>query len=136
MNIPHWLAGLLGLDNVKSVESAQTSFAAPWANRAPAWVFFACLALIAAALVVYLRYQPGKHRKGRIGLAVLRAVVLSLLVVMLADPVLTLKLTSTPRPQLWFVFDGTESMSLQDKLPDAERTRLNTATGLKGATRR
>jgi hypothetical protein len=130
MNYLRWLGDLLGLDNVKTVESAEPSFAAPWASRAPAWVFFGCLALSAATVVLYLRYQPGKHRKGRIALAVVRAVVLSLLVVMLADPVLTLKLTSAPRPQLWFVFDGTESMSLQDRLPDADRARLNMATGL------
>ena len=86
----------LGLDDVKSVESAKASFAAPWASRAPAWIFFACLTLCALAVVVYVRYQPGKHRKGRIGLAVLRAVVLCLLVVMLADPVLTLKSPSPP----------------------------------------
>jgi hypothetical protein len=130
MNFLRWLGGLLGLDNVKSVESVEASFAAPWASRAPAWVFFACLALIAAAIVVYIRYQPGKHRTGRIGLAVVRALALSLLVVMLADPVLTMKLTSSPRPQLWFLFDGTESMSLQDKLPDAERARISMAAGL------
>jgi hypothetical protein len=130
MNYQRWLGDLLGLDNVKTVESIEPSFAAPWASRAPAWVFFACLAVIAAAIVLYVRYQPGKQRKGRIALSVVRALVLSLLVVMLADPVLTLKLTSAPRPQLWFVFDGTESMSLQDKLPETERARLNHATGL------
>lgn len=130
MNIPQWIGRLLGVEDVQSIESAKPSFAAPWAGRAPAWVFFACLAVVAAAVVLYLRYQPGKHRKGRIGLAVLRAVVLSLLVIMVADPVLTMKLTSFPRPQLWFVFDGTDSMNLQDKLPDAERTRLDAATGL------
>jgi hypothetical protein len=131
MNIRQWLGTLLGLDNMKSIEAAEPSFAAPWASHAPAWVLFACLALSALAFVVYLRYQPGKHRKSRMGLAVVRAIVLSLLVVMLADPVLTFKLTNTPRPQLWFVFDGTESMNLQDKLPDAERARLDAATGLK-----
>lgn len=134
MNTLQWLGTLLGLDNVKSIDAAVPSFAAPWASRAPAWVVFACLALIAATFAVYLRYQPGKHRKGRFSLAILRAIVLSLLVVMLADPVLTFKLTNTPRPQLWFVFDGTESMSLQDKLPEAERARLDAATGLKTET--
>jgi hypothetical protein len=134
MNFHEWLGSLLGIDNVKSVESVDASFAAPWANRAPAWIFFACLALVSAAIVLYYRYQPGKHARRRICLAVLRALVLSLLVVMLADPVLTAKLTSSPRPQLWFVFDGTESMALQDKLPDAERERLGAATGLKTET--
>jgi hypothetical protein len=134
MNFHEWLGSALGIDNVKSVESVETSFAAPWANRAPAWIFFACVALISAALVVYYRYQPGKHTRSRMALAVVRAMVLSLLVVMLADPVLTAKLTSAPRPQLWFVFDGTESMALQDKLSDAERQRLGAATGLKVET--
>lgn len=130
MSSMQWLDKLLGLDGAQSVESVEASYAAPWASRGPAWVFFACLALVALALVVYVRYQPGKHRRGRIALAVVRAVVLCLLVIMLADPVLTMKLTSTPKPQLWVVLDGTESMSLQDRLPDAERARLDSATEL------
>ena len=130
MSLPQWLGRLVGLDSVTSIDSAKTSLAAPWAQHGPAWVFFACLAAVAVSVLVYLRYQPGKHVKGRMALAAVRALLLSLLVVMLADPILTLKLTSSPRPQLWFVFDGTESMGMQDKLPDAERTRLHAAVEL------
>ena len=130
MNVPQWLGRMIGVDAVESVDSAKISFAAPWAQRGPAWVFFACLAVSAVSVLVYRRYQPGKHIKGRMALAAVRALILSLLVIMLADPILTLKLTSLPRPQLWFVFDGTDSMAIQDKLSDAERTRLHTAVGL------
>jgi hypothetical protein len=131
MNFLSWLGGLFGLDNVKAVDSWEVSLASPWANRAPAWIVFACLALFAAALALYVRYQPGKHPRRRIALGVMRAIALGLLVFMLADPVLICKITNIPKPQLWFVFDGTESMSLQDKLPDAERNRLAVATELK-----
>ncbi len=49
----------------------------------------------------------------------------------LAEPVLTLKLTNSPRPSLWVLFDGTDSMAIEDEMPDAERERLATAVELK-----
>ena len=52
------------------------------------------------------------------------------LFLILAEPVLKLDFTSQPRPLLWVLFDGTESMDIQDEMPDADRARLNEAVGL------
>ena len=50
-----------------------------------------------------------------------RAIVLAMLFLILADPVLKMEFTSRPRPLLWVLFDGTESMDIQDEMPEAER---------------
>ena len=66
----------------------------------------------------YSRYQPTNRQRLAAALAVLRALLLGLLSVILAEPVLTLKLTSSPRPLLWVLFDGTDSMAIEDEMPD------------------
>lgn len=133
MNANSWIGWLLGLENVTAINAVDPSFAAPWAHQAPAWVFFGCLALCALALTYYLKYQPTKRPKTRLALAIVRALVLCLLLIVLADPVLTVKINNSPRPQLWFLFDGTESMAIEDTLSDTERERLNKAVSLKPA---
>ncbi len=62
-----------------------------------------------------------------------RALLLGLLLLILAEPVLTVKLISNPRPLLWVLFDGTDSMAIEDEMPDAERQRLAQAVGLNPA---
>jgi len=51
-------------------------------------------------------------------------VVLSLLLLLLAEPILTLTVTGRKRPELWFLIDGTESMAIRDKLSDEVRRKL------------
>jgi hypothetical protein len=121
---------LLGIHNVRSIENIEPSFGATWAHRAPVLVFVGCLLLAAVAAFFYARYQPTSRRKTRIALGVFRALLLGLLLVILAEPVLTVKLTSSPRPLLWVLFDGTDSMAIEDEMPDAERQRLADAVGL------
>jgi hypothetical protein len=130
MNLHETIGRLLGLDNVRSIENVEPSFGASWAHRTPLLVFCGCLALAVVALLFYARYQPTNRRKTRAALAVLRAVLLGLLLIILAEPVLTVKLTSSPRPLLWVLFDGTDSMAIEDEMPDAERERLALAVGL------
>jgi len=128
------LGNLLRLESLESIDGWSLSFAAAWAERNPVFVLVGCLAAAAAAGWFYLRYQPELAPRRRAVLAALRAAVLSLLVVMLADPVLRLSFKHAPRPLLWVLFDGTESMAIEDDLDPAERAALTKAVGLEGAS--
>ena len=130
MSLLRLLAGLVGLDETLSVEQMRLTLAAPWAHEAPAWLLFGCLGLVALALVVYFRYQPPRSKSVRALLATGRAIVLGLLLVALAEPVLILMVTTRPRPSLWVLFDGTDSMGIADELSPAEQKRLAGAVGL------
>ena len=100
------------------------------AHDAPAWVVLGCLGLAVLAVVFYTRLQHIPRARTRLLLALFRAAVLVLLFLMLAEPVLTVRVTSRLRPTLWLLFDGTDSMAIADQLPDAERARLAEAVGL------
>ena len=121
---------LMGVENLQSIHSIRLSLAAPWAESGPAWVLFGCAALAALAIVFYSRWQPRGRKGARTVLAVSRSALLILMLLILADPVLKLELTNRPRPLLWVLFDGTQSMEIQDEMPDADRARLTEAVGL------
>jgi hypothetical protein len=124
------LGRLLGYENVDSIDAVRPSFGADWAREAPGWVFFGCAALVALAFWFYLRLQTRGRRRGRIVLAVARGLLLSLMFLILADPILEVALTSHPRPLLWVLLDGTDSMNIADELPSDQRARFDAAVGL------
>lgn len=128
--LTEFLGRLMGVENLQSINAMRLSLAAPWAQSGPAWVLFGAVALAILAIVFYSRYQPHGHPRMRSLLAVSRAVLLVLLLLMLADPVLKMDFTSQPRPLLWVLFDGTESMDLHDEMTDAARTKLAAAVGM------
>lgn len=125
----HALGWLLGLKNVKSIDEIDPSLAAPWAAEGAFWVFFALAALLVAALVFYLRYQRRGSRGARLALGLSRGLLLILLLLTLADPVLRVSLTDVKPPVVYLVFDGTDSMAIQDEYPDEQRSALVQATG-------
>lgn len=127
-----WLGSLFGLENVEAIDAWQMSLAAPWAIRFPALVMVLVAGAAGAAAWFYLRWQPPMPRRTRGTLAAIRAGAAALLVLLLADPVLQLSVRSVPRPLLWFLFDGSESMAIEDELPDGDRAALAAATGLEG----
>lgn len=130
MSLVRLLAGLIGLDETLSVEQVRLTLGAPWAHEAPAWLLFGCLGLVGLALVFYLRYQPPRSPTVRTLLAAGRAAVLGLLLLALAEPILVLMVTVRPRPSLWVLFDGTDSMAIADDLSPEEQSRLAAAAGL------
>ena len=134
MSWHQWVGRLLGLADVQAIESIEPALAAPWAHRWPAIVAGLCAAAIVGATVFYARCQPTGRRRTRAVLSVLRAAALVLLVLILAEPVLTVTLTSKPKPLLWVLFDGTDSMAIADELPAGEDARLRKAVGLDAAT--
>ena len=130
MNATDILGRLMGLEGAQRIEGYEFSLAAPWAHEAPAWLLFACLAFALVAIVFYARFQQTRRFGSRILLALFRAAVLSLIVLILAEPTVTVTVTSQTRPVLWTLFDGTDSMAIADELTPAERAELSTAAGL------
>ena len=123
------LGNLLRIDDLRAIDGWSLSFAAAWAERNPFLVLIGCVVAAAAAAWFYTRYQPELPTHRRWSLTALRAALLSLLVVMLADPVLRLSFKHAPRPLLWLLFDGTESMAIEDDLEPSERAALAKAVG-------
>lgn len=136
-SLTRWFGRLLGRDELTRIDQADLSFGAAWAHEGPGWVLLASVAAAALAAWFYLRRQPVRRPAG-VALAVLRATVLALLVAVFAEPVLELRYTDRPRPLLWLLADGSDSMNLVDDLPDETRRRLAEAAGLPsgGATTR
>jgi hypothetical protein len=112
-----FLGDLLRLEDVREIAGWNVAFAAEWAARHPLRVLALCLVCMVAAAWFYLRRQPAVRPAYRILLTVLRGAMLSLLVVLLADPVLRVSIKQAPRPLLWVLFDGSESMAIEDELP-------------------
>ena len=123
---------LLGYEDVSKIESARVSFGSAWAHASPALVLFGCLGLALLAVWFYLRWQAQGHPTTRYVLAAMRAVTLSMLLLILADPTLELTLVSIPKPVLWLLLDGSDSMSIPDEIPAADRNALGTAVNLSG----
>ncbi|NQT41335.1 MAG: hypothetical protein HQ581_27855 [Planctomycetes bacterium] len=126
------LGRLLGLKGTESVTDFDVSLAAPWAAEGPAWLLFGCAALIFTAIVFYIRFQNHAHAGARCVLALFRATSLCLLLLMLAEPILTLTITRQVRPLLWLLVDGTDSMAIRDRsdrLDEDQREKLAKAVG-------
>jgi len=95
-----WLGKLLGVDDLRAIHAVEAKFAAPWARHRPALLLFGCLLLAAVAAAFYLRYQPLTRWPRRVGMIALRGGMLVLLLVLLAEPVVSMTLTHHPRPLL------------------------------------
>jgi hypothetical protein len=126
---------LLGIDNVTAIDEIDASLAAPWASEGPFWVFLGAAALVALALAFYLKFQPKGPIGPRFSLGVCRGLLLALLLVTLADPVLRLTVVNQQKPFLYLVFDGTDSMAIEDELPDSERKAIEEAVDYQPAPR-
>ena len=134
MNVANWLGNLIGLEDVQSIDQIDPDFGAAWAHQSPAWVVLGAIALIALAFVYYLKYQHSGRRRARLVLATMRGLLLALILIILADPILTLRFTNRPRPLLYVLFDGSDSMAIEDDLPDETRKEWSRAVGMKTGT--
>lgn len=129
MRIIGWL---LGLDGLTSIDQIHVSLAAPWASGKTGlfWVFLGGVTLVSIALGVYTYLQPRGHNAFRLALGLVRGIILTLLLITLADPVLTTYGTRVQHPYLYVLFDGTDSMAIADELPDDVTTKLSAAVDL------
>src|SRR5262245_29618534 len=101
-----FLGRLLGIENVTDIGPPDVSFAASWAQDNTFWIFLAAAVLIAASIVFYIRFQPKGPVGPRLALGVFRGLLLSLLLFMLADPVLQMTIVNRQQPYLYVIFDG------------------------------
>ena len=126
----HSLIGkLLGRDDVDAIDGVRLSFGADWAHSGPAWLLFGCLALGFLGAIFYLKFQPRASRRLRMTLGFVRGTLLCLLLLILADPILEVAFSSHPRPVLWVLLDGTESMTIEDRLTADEQLQLREQFG-------
>lgn len=120
---------LLGFPVGETIES-RYSFGAEWAHDRPGLVLLGCVLLCGLSVVFYLRWQNRGRKRMRLGLAVLRGLALSLLLVTLADPIRERTYVSHPKPVFWLVVDDTDSMDVADELPTETRERFSAAVDL------
>ena len=128
MNTTELLGKIFGFEEVSEVESKSWSFTAPWAENG-GWVFIGCFALVAISLLFYFRWQSSRRPVARACLAVFRAALLCLLLLVLAEPHLQLKLVRNPKPSLWVVFDASNSMAIEDRLTGDLRAQFVNSVG-------
>jgi uncharacterized membrane protein len=95
------------------------------------WAFFALVTFVVAVTWSYRIYAPGISRSSRIGLIILRSVLLALLLLLLVRPVLLITIVDSVRRPLLVLLDLTQSMGLADQRtnPD-DLTRAGIAKGL------
>ena len=63
----------------------------------------------------------------------IRAAVLCQVLLLLAEPILTLTVAASKRPALWLLFDGTDSMEIADDLPAEVKAATDKAVGIEDA---
>ena len=93
-------------------------------------MLFDWLGLAFVSAWFYLKYQPRASRRRQILLGLLRGTLLCLLLLILADPILEVAFSSHPRPVLWVLLDGTDSMNISDRLTEEDAERLESAFGV------
>lgn len=116
------LGWLLGLENVTSIDKIDPSLAAAWVD--PFYVFFGLVVVYLGSFLFYAVYQQRGSLGLRLLLAAMRGTLLAMLFLTLANPVLRIDLSSIQNPLLYFVFDGTDSMAIEDEYPEAEHRQL------------
>ena len=109
-----WLGKLLGVEGLESVQDVSLRFAASWAQQRPVLILFCCIAIGVVGAIFYLRFQRLTSRRGRVAMAICRATLLAGLLVLIAEPVISLGVRHTPRSLLLLLFDGTDSMNIAD----------------------
>ena len=118
----HWiLQKLLGLDPSVLKPGAEWSFdmRAAWAGAL--WVVL--LALVGALIYSVVIYRKEGRPIGagfRALLAALRVLVLSLLIILLCEPILAVEEVEYSKPYVIFMIDTSQSMNLHDRFPEEE----------------
>lgn len=79
------------------------------------WAFFIFVVLVAALSWSYLRFAPALPRFARVGLIILRSLLIGLLLLLLVKPILLITLEEKIRRPLLILLDTTQSMGLSDR---------------------
>lgn len=115
-----FFARLLGYGPDESIRDLHITWAAPWAQNTPALVFVACLLAAALGAAFYLKAQAVKQPRLKFVLGAFRGVLLALFMLILAEPVLELRVATHPKPWLWLLADGSGSMAIEDERPSPD----------------
>lgn len=125
------LGWLLGLNDVEVLRIEGGGLAAYWAQGSGLfWVCFAAACLVVLAFLFYWKFQNRGTPATRTALAVCRALLLVLLFITLADPFIKLYDETRTQPLLYVLFDGTESMDIEDELNEEQQAALAAAVGM------
>ena len=124
-----WVGKLFGIEDLASIHDWNITFAASWAQQAPVLVFFAAAGAFLLGMLYYLRYQRVARHIGRDLMALCRAAALAFIALILAQPVIALRLSEYPKPLFIALFDGSDSMNIKDGLAPDTVKRLQEATG-------
>lgn len=127
-----WIGTLLGREDLTRIDDAAVSFGAAWAHDGPGWIVLGVIVACLVSFWFYLRRQKA-GRTAAMTLATLRGVALSLLVIALAEPVLTLSFTDRPKPLIWLLADASDSMNIVDRQPDGSTGGLSRADLVRNA---
>ncbi len=127
-----FIGWLLGIDRVNAVDRVSVELGAPWTTSGSGsfWFCLTSIMLVAAAYYFYLRHQPAAGRRSRGLLAAIRAILLLVLLVTLAEPVLRTTVTRDELPEVFLVLDSTASMLWRDRYDELQQSALSEATGL------
>ncbi len=121
------LGKLFLIEDLSSIQGWKITFGAPWAQRYPVLLIFGVIAIAAAGIVYYVRYQHVGRHYGRNLMAAFRSVLLVMLLVILAEPMISLTVSEYPRPLVVALFDGSGSMGIRDRLPGEATKQLEAA---------
>ena len=91
-----------------------TQFSLGYDGLSLGWAFFALVLLIAAVAWSYRAYAPELSRPMRLGLVILRSLLLGLLLLLLVRPVLLITIEESVRRPLLVLLDTSQSMGLVD----------------------
>jgi hypothetical protein len=105
------LGRAVGVRGLSRVDRVEPSFAASWATAHPVWLVAGTFGLVALTVAITRRSREGRARGF---LVVCRACWLILLLVTLAEPSMTLTANREVRPAFWLLFDGSESMAVEE----------------------
>jgi hypothetical protein len=118
---------LLGLGEVKSISGIRVSLGAGWAVDNAFWIFLAIVVAVVGAVLFYALLQNRGPLWVRLLLGGWRGVLLAVLVITLCDPIIRVTDTVIRRPELLLVFDGTDSMAIEDEWSSEQRQKLAAA---------
>ena len=99
----------------EKIPRGATQFSLSYEGLSWGWAFFVFVALVVVTAWSYRRFAPSVPRLPRIGLIILRSLLLALLLILLVKPILLITLEDTIRRPLLVLLDTTQSMGLQDK---------------------
>ena len=124
--MPNWIQWLLGIErDANIVGVGRPQLAATWAGEQFFWIVWAIAACILFTWWYYGKAQRQSiPRRTWICMAAIRSFVLTVLILTLCIPVLPI-LKQQSRPPVFFVLiDGTESMGIEDRWSQKDRTDL------------